>query len=55
MKYLFWFSDMFCMKRVSRDQKATVHWSEAKRKSASRPAYKPRINRGRTPKGFKDV
>ena len=36
------------MKRVYRDKKASVHWSAARTKSASRPVDKPRINRSST-------
>ena len=35
---------MPCMRRVYRD-KASVHWSAARKKSASRPGDKPRMNR----------
>ena len=38
------FPDMPCMKRVYRD-KASVHWSAARNKGASRPGDIPVINR----------
>ena len=39
------FPDMPCMKRVYKDNKASVHWSAARKKSASRSAVKPLVNR----------
>ena len=46
---LFVSPDMPSMKRVYKDKWAPIHWSAARnKKSASRPAHKPRINRSPT-------
>ena len=42
------FPDMPCMKKVYKDKKAPVHWSEARKKNYSRPADKLVINRWST-------
>ena len=41
----FEFPDMPCMKKLSSDKQASVHWSAARTKSARGPMYKPLVKR----------